>query len=139
LGTDAAVQLVTKFMCATQKRRVLLVDDNDAVRKAYAIILKALGWDVSNACHAEEAYKIASKENFDLAILDVTMPGMNGIEFCGELKTKLPNAVGKIIVVSGVIDRPTSETALAAGAEHFLQKPIGYSQLKETLASMGLS
>lgn len=125
-------------MTLNQRRRVLLVDDNEAVRKSYTIILKSMGWDVASASRADEAFQIASVENFDLAILDVTMPGMSGIEFCDQLRTTLPNAIDKIIVVSGATDRPTSETAIAAGAHRFLQKPVGFSQLRETLVSMGL-
>ena len=66
--------------------RILVVDDEENVRLLYTMELKDEGYDVITATTAEEALDILKEQNPDLIILDIRLPGMNGIEFLRRVK-----------------------------------------------------
>ncbi|MEG0804663.1 MAG: response regulator, partial [Pygmaiobacter sp.] len=69
-------------------RKILVVEDEDAIREVIALNLRMAGYEVSEAANAEKALEIfgAEKEGFDLALLDVMLPGMNGFSLCETIR-----------------------------------------------------
>ncbi len=102
---------------------VFLVDDDASVRRALARLIKSAGHDVQTFASAREflGTKIGSEEAGCL-VLDVRMPGLNGIDLQRELETMKRNL--PIVFITGHGDIPMSVKAMRAGAVDFLTKPV---------------
>ena len=115
------------------KPRILAVDDDAAICDLFEKGLPPLGFDVVCAASGKQAKNLLEKETFDLVLMDVMMPGIDGIaltrEICSNPKTaKLP-----ILVVSGLSDAGTLEDALLYGAVDYIVKPVDFAILKSKI------
>ena len=106
---------------------VLLVDDNDAVRRALGQVLSHLGYRVALARDAAAALAIASLGPIRLVIADVFLPGRNGPELVNYLRERQPGL--KAILISGADMRDTGDELRVLHDVEFLQKPIASSDL----------
>jgi DNA-binding NtrC family response regulator len=111
--------------------RVLVVDDERAVRFALSEILKKNGFAPSEAEDGLRAIETVTARAPDLVLLDVAMPGMNGIETLGELRKINPDI--PIIIVTGHGDIATAVQAIKLGAYDFLTKPPQVDRLLVTI------
>lgn len=112
---------------------VFLVDDDPAVRDALSLLLEAEGYTVET--HASAALFLAAckPESFGCVVMDLRMPGMDGIQLQEEMARRgylLP-----IIFLSGHGDIPTSVRAIKAGAVDFLTKPVVGTELLQRIAA----
>ena len=114
------------------KAKVLLVDDETDFLSALAERLKARGLKVSTATSGEDAVTNADKEGFDLIVLDMAMPGIDGLETLKRIKAKQPDA--EIIMLTGQGSIKTSIEAMKLGAEDFLQKPVNITELMDKIS-----
>ena len=73
--------------------KILIVDDERNVRRAFEALLASKGHSVVTARGAEEALATVDREDCDLAILDICLPGMSGLDASGELRTAAPNCL----------------------------------------------
>lgn len=106
-------------------RHVLVVDDDRLVLAALAEGLRGVGYRVTGAASAEDALAAAAREAPDLALLDVRMPGMSGIE----LGARLREAGVPFLYLSAYGDRDAVENALEEGALGYLVKPLDIQQI----------
>jgi CheY-like chemotaxis protein len=107
--------------------RILVADDSEDVRLLLVRTLTGDGHAVIEAADGEQALELLVTEQFGVAVLDVMMPGMDGLTLCRTLR-EAPG-LGHLAVV--VISAATSEVAaLAAGADAFLSKPFRPSMLR---------
>lgn len=105
--------------------RLLIIDDDDTIRRMLAKTLTKAGYDVLAAADGDEGLKQFRKNEIDLVITDLIMPEKEGIEMIMELKTDFPDA--KIIAMSGGAQIGPDEylkLAVALGAQRTLKKPI---------------
>jgi len=109
-------------MSSTAEARVLIVDDEKHVREALAELLNNAGFRPSCAKSGYEALEKAFKENFDVALVDVTMPGMNGLELLEKLKKEHPGMDVIMITAYETVDNAIQ--ALRLGAYDFIRKPF---------------
>ena len=115
--------------------RVLVADDQHANRRVLVRILEKAGHTVITATNGDEALDRLESENIDLAILDLHMPQVSGIDVIKHLRfmqagsTRTP-----VIVLSADATPQASEQATAAGARAFLTKPVAVARLLETIA-----
>jgi len=105
-------------------RKILILDDEEAIADTLAVILRTRGYAVEVAYSAETAIEIVSKWAPDVAIIDVILPVMNGIDFSIVLKANHPGC--SIVLFSG---QPDTSTLLAEAAKHghhfdILAKPL---------------
>ena len=114
------------------KAKVLLVDDEEDFLSTLAERLETRGLKVSTANSGELALAKIEKEGFDLIILDLAMPGMNGLETLKRIKAKQPEA--EIIILSGQGSIKTSIEAMKLGAEDFMEKPVNISELLDKIS-----
>ncbi|MDP3480917.1 MAG: response regulator [Desulfoprunum sp.] len=114
------------------KAKVLLVDDEEDFLSTLAERLETRGLKVSTANSGELALARIEKEGFDLIILDLAMPGMDGLETLKRIKTKQPEA--EIIILSGQGSIKTSIEAMKLGAEDFMEKPVNISELLDKIS-----
>jgi response regulator RpfG family c-di-GMP phosphodiesterase/serine/threonine protein kinase len=121
------------------RRRALIVDDEHHVRLLHRVILQSLGCDCVEAADGTEALTAAATTGpnggpFDLVLLDLNLPDLDGFEVCRRLRERLANSHVKIIVVSGRGDQNDLAEALPRGADDYIPKPFETRQL---LAKVG--
>jgi DNA-binding NtrC family response regulator len=114
------------------KARVLLVDDEEDFLTTLAERLETRGLTVSTLTKGEDAVAKVDEQKFDLIILDLAMPGIDGLETLKRIKTKQPDA--EVIILSGQGSIKTSIEAMKLGAEDFLQKPVNISELMDKIS-----
>ncbi|HEY4402622.1 MAG TPA: response regulator [Acidimicrobiia bacterium] len=106
--------------------RVLVVDDEPQIRRALSINLRARGYDVEVAQDGERALELAARKHPDVVVLDLGLPGIDGVDVIRGLRgwTQVP------IVVLSVRDAEDDKVAaLDAGADDFVTKPFGMDEL----------
>jgi CheY-like chemotaxis protein len=116
---------------ADRSPRVLVVDDEPSVRTVLERILRANGFEVTTADGGAKALELAQSESFDLILLDVMMPGVDGQEVCARLKASTSTASIPIIFVSALDDSATRAECMALGAVDFITKPVRVADLVE--------
>ena len=107
--------------------KVLIIDDEASVRRSLHTALLGLGFDIGEASGGEEAIELCRIVKYDAALLDINMPGKNGIETCAELRKMRPRMA--ILVVSVSDDHERKVKALEAGADDYVTKPFHIREL----------
>lgn len=117
------------------KKRVLVIDDAALVRTYYRSALETRGFIVEEALNGLEGLEKILLQAFDLAIVDVNMPQMDGITFLHTLRSKeLPISGIPVLVTSTEAGMQDMEAARRAGANYYLVKPIKQETLAEYAA-----
>lgn len=106
----------------TDQATVLIVDDHRAVREEIAFALDFDGWQTREAEDGPSGLEMAQDTNVDLVLLDVKLPGMDGLEVLQKLKEQRPDL--PVVMISGHGDLETAVLAVRRGAYDFLQKPF---------------
>jgi two-component system KDP operon response regulator KdpE len=106
--------------------RVLVVDDEPQILRALSTNLRARGFEVDEARSGEEALELAARHRPDAVVLDLGLPGIDGIEVVHGLRgwTEVP-----ILVLSAREDETSKVAALDAGADDYVTKPFGMEEL----------
>jgi len=114
-------------MQAVDTARILIVDDEPAVVDALGALVGGWGFAVSTAYSGSVALEIAAREHPDLVVLDLAMPGLDGIDVCRRLRewSRMP-----IVVLSARGEEPQKVAALEAGADDYVTKPFGPDELR---------
>lgn len=110
---------------------VLIVDDELAVRVTVQEILRRAGYEAVTAESGEEALEIVAVRSFDVALVDLVMPGMDGIELMAAIQEVDPDLVLIVLTARGSID--SAIEALRLGAHNYLKKPCDDITLKEAI------
>lgn len=110
---------------------VLIVDDEDSIVWSLRRVVESMGLQVLSAPSAEQALQTAGKVTPDVILLDVKLPGMNGISALEELKRLAPMAKVIIMTAHGSLD--TAVKALRLGALEYLPKPFDVGQVRHAL------
>ncbi len=117
-------------------KRIMIVEDEAAIREFEAINLKRVGYTVVEAGSAEEALDIYDSdiEGFDIALLDISMPGMDGFTLCKELR-KRSETIG-IIMLTARTQEMDKITGLMQGADDYITKPFSPTELLARVDSL---
>lgn len=111
--------------------RILVIDDNPEFRTVLKNVLEGKGYFVFEAGDGEEALDQMARTAFHMAIVDLDMPRMNGIEFSKRAKGKNPGF--PIIMVTAFASFYTPADILASGVDAFLQKPVDLDLLTKAI------
>ncbi len=115
-----------------RKQRILLVDDENAIRQMLTRVLSAEGYSVLPATNGIEAVEFASHADFDLVLLDLNMPGQDGWDTFDQLSAH--NPLLPVIVITA---RPNQRlAALAAGTGALMEKPLDLQKLVLTIRDL---
>ena len=115
---------------APAKVRVLVVDDSSVVRLYYRSALESAGFEVEQAINGIEAMERALSKPFDLVIVDVNMPRMDGLTFLRALRRSAADvAVLPALMISTESETQDVAAARAAGANFYLVKPVAEAEL----------
>jgi two-component system, chemotaxis family, chemotaxis protein CheY len=120
----------TEKSLMASRARVLVVDDSALVRLYYRDILQREGFEVEQAINGIEAMEKIMAQAFDLAIVDVNMPKIDGFTLIRALRTSAPAiAALPALVISTEASQQDREDARAAGANFYLVKPVSETDL----------
>jgi len=111
---------------AAARRRILVVDDDPLVREVMIALFADAGHAVTCAENGEDACKIAARQEFDLAVIDLGMPGLDGFGLLKYLRLDPKSADLPVIVVTSADDPQSIEHAYKLGASSFVTKPINW-------------
>src|ERR687883_313383 len=113
------------------RKSILVVDDEKSQREILEMILSSEGYDVTTASSGEAALKFAKERRFDLALTDLKMTGMDGIELLQHLLAQDRSIIVILLTAHGSID--SAKEALRRGAFDYLQKPYDRDTLLQTI------
>ncbi len=114
-----------------EKKKILVVDDEDALRTVLSSELAGEGYEVETAADGDEAMEVIRAKTFDLILLDIKMPKVDGFEVLKFLKSKYPNI--KVIMLTGFADLKNAIESKKLGAEDFVSKPYDLVDLLTTI------
>jgi two-component system NtrC family response regulator len=109
------------------KSRILVVDDDDSLRRVLEVQLEQEGYLVSSAASAQQALSLLQLRSCDLVITDLKMPGVSGLELLQQIRSLHPEVVIIILTAFGTVE--TAVRAMKAGAYDYLTKPVHPDEL----------
>jgi DNA-binding NtrC family response regulator len=112
-------------------RQILLVDDDLLLREVVSDYLKRFNYVVDTAENAEQALALFEPGKYKLAILDLVMPGMNGLELMKELLTQDPDFY--VIIMTGYPTVDSAYKAMVEGISDYIIKPFRFDELLQTV------
>ena len=104
------------------RARILLVEDDDANRTIFGEFLRMRGFSVEEAASGPEALALASSSPHDLVVLDIQLPGMDGLEVLARLRAT-GRPIPPVLALTALAMEGDRERILAAGADAYLSKP----------------
>jgi CheY-like chemotaxis protein len=116
-------------------KHILIVEDNSANLQLAAFLLKTAGYTVSSATHGAEAVETVKAGNFDLVLMDVEMPGMDGLTATRTIKADPAFQYLPIVALTAYAMKGDKERCLAAGCCGYITKPINTREFVQTVAS----
>ena len=111
--------------------RILVVDDEEALRTVLSNELNGAGYNVSTASDGDEAISTVQNKKFDLVLLDIKMPRVDGFEVLKFIKKSYPAT--KVIMLTGFADLKNAIESKKHGAEDFVSKPYDLVDLLTTI------
>lgn len=106
--------------------RILIVDDNPEIREIIHILLEGEGFGIEEARDGQTALRLVGEFSFDLIILDIMMPGLNGYQTCIEIRK---NSNAPILFLSARTKDSDKTLGFSSGGDDYLAKPFSYNEL----------
>lgn len=115
-------------------RRILVVDDEQIVRDLTVQVLERAGYDVVSVDGSQRALELVDREDVDLVVSDVVMPGLSGVELLDEIRVRWPDL--PVVLMTGGSPEPERTTrALQLGANGIVYKPFSHAELRTAVAA----
>ena len=111
---------------------VLVVDDDEMIRRLVRAVLEADEFEVSEARDGESALRLAGEVHPAVVVLDIMMPGLDGVEVC----RRLDHGKVKVVILTARDDPRLEEECRKAGADAFLTKPFSSIELLDLVAEL---
>lgn len=137
-GTEGATERAVQASLAADSSpaclRLLLVEDDAMVADVVSGLLRAQGHHVDHAPHALAAFAATATHAFDLALLDLDLPGMDGLSLARQLRVQ--GFLAPMVALTARSDEAAVEHARAAGFNRFVRKPVNGAMLSAVLAEL---
>ena len=114
-------------------RRILVVDDDEMVRDAVAMMLRADDHEVVTACNTAEALGLLERDSYDVILSDLRIPNMDGPRFYRELKQRWPAALPRLIFMTGHAEDPDYARFIRETGVPVLAKPFTPERLRQAV------
>ncbi len=114
-----------------EKRHIVVADDEVLLCKTIGDILRREGYKITLVHDGSQALSLVQREQVDLVLLDLMMPGMNGLQVLERIKQDSPST--RVIMLSGFGSPEYIRQAEKAGADGFIDKPLGIEMLKKRI------
>jgi PAS domain S-box-containing protein len=134
---EVSVRVPDRAVKSVGSCNILLAEDNDINRKLVIAVLQKQNWQITAVPNGKAALDLVQRENFDLVLMDVQMPEMDGLEATRQIRIK--EKAGQHIPIIGLTAhalRGDRETCLKAGMDGYITKPIDPSALYQTIVSL---
>jgi two-component system cell cycle response regulator DivK len=115
--------------------KVLVVEDNPINMTLAVFLLKSAGHTVLSANDAEAGLALAREEHPELILMDIQLPGMDGLEATGLLKSDLATRTIPVIALTALAMKGDEERIRAAGCDGYIAKPMRYQEFLATIAA----
>ncbi len=112
--------------------RILIVDDDESLRRVLEVQLQQSGFDADSAASADQAMSVLGTRAYDLVLTDLKMPGVSGIDLLRQIRLRYPELIIIVLTAFGTIE--TAVEAMKAGAYHYLTKPVHPDELTLTIS-----
>jgi CheY-like chemotaxis protein len=116
-----------------KKPRILIADDFEDYRTPLRMMLKLAGFEVLEAENGQQAVEMTRREKPDLALIDVTLPVIDGLQVTRQILSEAEFRFLPIIIVSGHDSEEVGQQAAAAGAAAYISKRIEFEELKKLI------
>jgi DNA-binding NtrC family response regulator len=116
----------------TKNKKILIIDDEESIRDGCMQVLSRKGYHVESTGDARQGLEMALTNVYDVILLDIRMPKMDGLEILREIKVE-KNISGKVIIITGYGSIPMAVEAMRNGAFNFLAKPYSAPDLREVV------
>lgn len=110
---------------------ILVIDDEEPVLQVVHLCLERCGYRVSTAINAEVAYQLLNKDEPDVILVDVMMPGQDGLTFLATVHQRLPDV--PVVIMTGFAQVQTAVDAIKNGAFDFIHKPFDFLYLQQVI------
>lgn len=121
------------MMQSNLHKKILVVDDDEGSRELLSVSLGNQNYEVLTAKDAKEAQELLNQNVPDLVLVDIMMPGMNGMELCRWMKAQPKFKEVPIIQISALADIGTIQDAIEVGIMAFVTKPIDFEMLNQKI------
>lgn len=121
---------------AQEHRRLLIVDDDLATRMVCRVALSKQGFGITEASDGYTALSWLESHKFDAILLDARMPGLDGFETCRNIRERLGADPVPVIMMTGLDDDESIDTAFECGATDFVAKPVNWKIISQRLSSL---
>jgi two-component system, cell cycle response regulator DivK len=112
---------------------ILIIEDNDKNLKLVRDVLQVDGYTTIEAVNAEDGIKLAQEKNPALILMDIQLPGMNGIEALGVLRRDAQTASIPVIAVTASVMQQDRKLITAAGFDAYVGKPINLKEFRDAV------
>lgn len=120
----------------SKNNSILVVDDNEINRKVASLFLQRMGWEADQAADALEAMKQLEQKNYSCVLLDISMPGMTGMELCAKLRTDPRWEKLYLVAYTAHTMHDEKNAILDAGFNTIVTKPISKESLVAALPAL---
>ena len=121
---------------STPALRALVVEDDAAIREIVGLHLGLAGFDVESVGEGREALERVRQQAFDLLILDVMLPGLDGVSLCRAVRREGPNVDTPVLMLTARDSESDTVIGLESGADDYLTKPFGVRELQARVAAL---
>ena len=121
---DLESEIKIQNRCSVGAKNILLVEDNEVNRRLAGFLLRSKSYQVREAPSAKDAFEIVKSERMDLIVMDIQLPGIDGLEATKILKADPSTAAIPVIAVTSYAMAGDRDKALAAGCDGYVTKPI---------------
>jgi DNA-binding response OmpR family regulator len=115
---------------------VLIADDEEDILQLVRRVLERAGFEVMIARNGVQALELAQTRPPAVAVLDVTMPGLDGLEVVRQLRANAATAAVKVLILTARAQQADIDRATAAGADDYLAKPFNAAELRERVEAL---
>jgi len=112
---------------------ILIVEDNEKNLKLVRDVLQVKGYQTLEAGSAEDGIRIAREQSPDLVLMDIQLPGMNGIEALRALRADPATAAIPVIAITASVMQQDRQEIMRAGFDGFIEKPVNLRNLLDTV------
>ncbi len=112
----------SKVAKMSEKNRILIVDDDETVRRSYLRSLESISCNIEAASDGEQALQTMEAKPFDVVLLDMRMPGRDGLSVLRTIKQKWPES--EVVIITGYPTVDSAKEAVRLGAYDYISKPV---------------
>lgn len=119
-----------------KKKRILIIEDEESLLKLETILLTVKGYKVTGALTGYDALKKISEETFDLILLDIMLPDIDGFEICCRVKRDPRTSAIPVVMLTAKKNPDDQERGVACGASAYLTKPFKSAMIIEVIEKL---